>query len=623
VVSHQRIQHGLALTSVTLVLCVLWAASLFAQDPIVSVSERHITPDQTVRLEIRIESDGRVRFGDPRGSDFATVSQSTQTSATFINGVASSHVTRVLELRPTRTGELTIGAVEIRTSSGVRHTDPITIRVDEEARVPTTPRGEEDRPAVATRPPGESSSLPSDPSTPPSLPNAGSSEMFVGPYPQSPGGQPFIQARITTPEPYAGQVVVVDYVLFSPAMALGLDATDMSEPDFVGMWFDDMTQARTAQTRTHRLGTVNVGGELYDTQIIRSYAVVPLNPGEFIIPPLELDIVMRGFYRDQGHRKIGSRPLRLTVREPPPSPDGMTAATNVGRFTMRTTIEPAELRVGDTATLTIDIRGVGLASRIRGPILSDTSRYRVSEPRDSASMGTAHSGWPEAHVRRTFFIVPKEEGVIELPELAFTFFDPFGESYATVTAQTRQITVRGTNPDYVSGASEAETAAGRTWLDGLPSERELPEGRAEVTAFAITPVYLAFAMAPPLAYGLFLFGAFLVRTRAARLSAQEDATNAASIAKRIAALDGEAPSTCAEVATLLRRFIATRLDVAARACTIRELRTACAAKGDPTHLRALVDLIEEAELARYSGAAQTSEIISKAQDLLAALPEDA
>lgn len=597
-----------------LVVAALAVPSLaLAQTIDASVDRDTIGLDEVVNLSIVAPASG-LRIGAPEGEDFALVGQSTFTEIQILNGRRQQSTTTTLSLRPLRSGNLTIGRVTVQTPTGELHTDPIAITVTPRAAAPSTPPAAQDlqptRPSRRT----EGQSLRGGPATLAPPPQPLSDVLYTGPAPRVPEGEPFIMASVTEASPYVGQQVIVDYVLFTPASAFGIEGIELTEPEFARSWFLDVTELRTGGF-SGRLGTRRVGAELYESQVLRSYALVPLEGGELVVPPIGLELAIRGFSRRGGTRTVRSQPLVLDVRTPPTEgrPAGFVPG-NVGVFRVVASADTRTVRVGDSVNVTIAVSGSGLMSRVRLPSMPPLDGARVFPPDDSSNADAGSDLWIRGSARRRFAIVPAREGTLTIPALEFAAFDPWTGEYSVLKTEPIEVRVSGVNPT-VQAPSVDEPPAAREddWLAQLPPLREVsPDAEAGAVWFR-SPAYVCAVCAPPLAWFGVLVAARVRRRRDE--TADERRTRNAARSARGAIEKGDADG----IARALRDYVEDVSGRPARGLTLAALASRVAELSGAEAGERLAEAVRRAEEARFAGAAEVETLRSDALAALAAV----
>jgi hypothetical protein len=129
--------------------------------------------------------------------------------------------------------------------------------------------------------------------------------------------------------------------------------------------------------------------------------------------------------------------MPVEVQPLPPAPAGFTGA--VGRMALTAQVEPARLRMGEAATLTLTLAGEGNLQGLADPELPQVPGLTVLPPERDAEDRVAKT---VVHGSRkwTYAIVPERAGSYRLEVPAIPFFDPAENRYSSATVPPIQIT---------------------------------------------------------------------------------------------------------------------------------------------------------------------------------------
>jgi len=590
------------------------AGPAWAQTIDASTSHDLVEPGEVIELVVRVTDVNRARFDMPTGGTFEVLGRSTST-LTSIDGNARrvEHVA-TYRIRATREGAASTGLVTVRTDRGVLTSPPITVTVERGAAATREAQAE-----APTRPvrgaTGDQVPAPPDlQSVAPRAPTVGSSLMFQPRSATLDPGEPFVVARVSAAEPVVGEQVIVDYMLYEPAMSFGLDMLDYTEPSFTDAWFIDISGERGDPRR--RIRTQRVNNETYNVRLLRSFIVVPREPGELVIPEVVLTYVQRGWGQTGARREQASQPLILDVRPVPDGPAG--ADDNVGRFAFEAEIDRVRARVGDTVTLTLTVTGTAAMHRVDLPDVPAIDGLRAFDPVDDRAGDPGRLGWLQGRTSRRIALVPEREGDFEIPALTFHFFDPFTGEWASMTSEPLALTVSGVSPHAVEADERDYTAAG-AWVDALPEPRPIGARSARRTDARLGPVTIALAALPALLF-FGLLGVSAARSHQARTAPGRERQNAGRTALRaLDALDPTDGASASEVGRIVREWLDRVGESPTRGLRIDALRTHATALVGEDAARQVADVVERAEMARYSGEADDpTALVDAARDAIRA-----
>jgi len=248
----------------------------------------------------------------------------------------------------------------------------------------------------------------------------------------------FLRAEIRPLQPVVGQQMVYTVYLYTLS---DVAAVAPSAPqDFQGFWVRDIPQPTKLPT-----DMVEVEGKRYGRVVLVQKALFPLRPGHHEIQPAEMDLVVRTIERSFFGPPI-SRPEQLHLRTPampievqplPPAPPGFTGA--VGRMALAATVEPAELRMGEAATLTLTLSGEGNLQGLPEPPMPEIAGLEVLPPQQDGEdriSGTVVRGsrtW-------TYSVVPKKTGTYRLELPGIPYFDPAAKKYELAKVEPVRVT---------------------------------------------------------------------------------------------------------------------------------------------------------------------------------------
>lgn len=245
----------------------------------------------------------------------------------------------------------------------------------------------------------------------------------------------FLRAVAAPERPYVGQRVVYTVYLYTRLPVRAMEPESL--PTFRGLWARDVDLQDAVAER------VEWGGELYTRKPILRKELFPLAAATRVVEPVRLRIVVERVERDrlffapvrvpvQVVRE--SNPVALRVRPLPQPPAGEPGrrslpagfAGAVGELTLEASLDPAEVAVGEGATLTVSAAGEGHLEAVEAPAFVppegvDAIGPQPAAPRDDEG-GASRRYW-------TYLLVPRRPGVWRLPALELPYFDPHSGEY--------------------------------------------------------------------------------------------------------------------------------------------------------------------------------------------------
>lgn len=235
------------------------------------------------------------------------------------------------------------------------------------------------------------------------------------------------------------------------------------------------------------------GGQQWSVVTWR-YSVTATKPGMLAIGPVELDVTLLlntlprrpgsliddlfGPQRRGERVTLKSRTHAIRAVAPPAVGRPVGFAGAVGRFRAAATVSPAEVTVGDPATVRVTVQGEGGIERLELPDWAESAGFRVY-PGTNGFTPTDALGLAGTKVFE-YVVVPERPGQLSLPLPPLIAFDPAARRYDPVPMTDPVLMVRpstrstGTNP-VVAGASGGTSPtsgpAGIRWrpvTDGKP-----------------------------------------------------------------------------------------------------------------------------------------------------------
>ncbi len=410
---------------------LLGAARAFSA-PTVTVEsqldEESVGMDQqlSARVTITAVGGGDIRSFEPPSSPNLRLTGKSQSEQSLVSfgpgGLKTSHTTIFhLSWQPLRAGEVQLSPAQVTVDGQVFKGNALRAKIlgagqgAQPRQQPSSPFGGAfgNPSANGGFPPGF-----------PQMPDMDSQDPFAqmfGGGPPPDGSEVFLAAALDKKEAYLGQQVVYAIRLYTRADVSEFD--DLKLPGFDGFWGEDL------ETPTHpRPQLQTVGGTTYQVFLLKKRALFPDRAGNLTIEPAEVDIgVGFGFFRGRKvHR--ASAPVTLKVLPLPPGAPAGFAAANVGQWRLAATLKPASVPVGEPATLTLIVDGVGNLHGLSLPALPEIPGVRAYDPTVTDSVGIQGDRYG-GHHQVEIVLIPQRTGDFGIPSLTFSWFDPQLGSY--------------------------------------------------------------------------------------------------------------------------------------------------------------------------------------------------
>jgi hypothetical protein len=265
-----------------------------------------------------------------------------------------------------------------------------------------------------------------------------------------------LRVQVNTITPYVGEPVIYT-VRTSINERIDPSVYRLQPPTFNGLGQASTLPPPRTETETRDGITYNV--------TVQDYVLYPLRAGDVDIEPFELEIGATAFTDNQFLR---SNRISLNVQAlPDDAPDSFDNA--VGQYDITETLTPDTIQRGQPTTLRITIEGSGNIEQISAPELALDDTWRIFDDGSTYQQDTVQVG------SKTFqwTIIPDASGVLTLPPVEFSFFNPQTGSYEERFTRALSLTVES-----AVGATEVNntvpTAANTTIAPTVPPTQPPP-----------------------------------------------------------------------------------------------------------------------------------------------------
>lgn len=316
---------------------------------------------------------------------------------------------------------------------------------------------------------------------------------------------------------------------------------------------------------------------------------------------------------------------RVTVQVEPLPADGVpgTFLGAVGRYTLEVTAGPTNVAVGDPIRLRVQISGRGQLEGLTLPGFDGWTDFRVY-PAVSRVETTDALGVEGAKVIE-HDVVPQNAGVTALPAIAFSYFDPLGRAYVTLTNPPVPILVRPVGSRAPTLTSSGASPPPREIVHLKPRPGTLAQLRPPVVQ---RPWFWLLSFTPLAVFA----GAAVWRRRQDSLARNPRERRRREVARKVrsgletlgqAAARGDSREVFALVFRLLQEQLGERLDLPAASITEAVLEErlvpAGAAAGLVAELRALFQACNQARYAPAGSVQDLQDTVRRLERVIDAL----
>jgi len=225
----------------------------------------------------------------------------------------------------------------------------------------------------------------------------------------------FINTFTDKKEAYVGEQITFTFELYN---RLSLSTNEYEPPSTTGFWTVDLPQIPASRKIT--------GNREYIYNVIKT-ALLPTTSGELTIGPSTfIYTVQRGFFTT-------GESLPVTGK-----PDNFDGA--VGNFAISSSVDNANVRVGDVVTVQVSLTGTGNIDLISSLTEPDLSAFKMYDPKVTEKI--SNSGFVVGGVKTwEYVIIPKKQGITAVEPFSLTFFNPEDNNYHTVFTQPLELNV--------------------------------------------------------------------------------------------------------------------------------------------------------------------------------------
>ncbi len=381
---------GLRKLLLMVMVLIIEAGSAYGLSLTARVDKTEATLADQIFLTLAVE--GSQRSAKPQLPDlpaFEVIPRGSTTRMQIINGQVSSGVDYTYILIPQKTGTFEIGPATVRDGGNAIASNVITL---------TVAGGESPQPGSARQ-----------------------QDLFV-------------TAGVSTTTPYVNEQVIYTFKLFR---SIRIANASLDSPSFQGFRVESLGKEKEYET------TIN--GKTFIVTEVRQ-ALFPTREGTLEIEPamLSCEAVVqsrrRGFFNDPFFddsmfgfsrtepKMLSTNPITLEVKQIPLEGKTSLFSGLVGQFSISTAISKTQLEVGDTATLTLTIKGSGNIRDAAAPEMPAVPYFKIYDDKPVLSIQEGADRFGGAFTLKKA-LVPLKEGSLRVPELAFTYFDPARGSY--------------------------------------------------------------------------------------------------------------------------------------------------------------------------------------------------
>ena len=341
----------------------------------------------------------RVVAGPSRGSEFS-----------FVNGVTSSAVSFSYVVRAEAVGPASVGPVSVAVGAARLAAGPLKVEIAP-GSLAQPRRG------------GRVSPFPADPF----------GDLYGRRLPAQ-EAKVVLRHLVAPPSAVVGEPVTATVVLDTTS------AVDefgwVAAPSYPGWWTQRVDPPEQVTPEP-----VEVDGVRYNRFTVSRHALIPLRPGELVIPEVRARVGARGRgFLDPGQVvEAATHEVRVAVVERPPAPAGYGGA--VGELRYSASVEPEEIVLGESAVVTVQLEGNGNLPLVETPAEWPTCEGCELFPPENVDRVVVDDRGIHGSRSWRVTMVPRQAGRLQLGPVEMATFDPAGGRYRRQTVGPIELTV--------------------------------------------------------------------------------------------------------------------------------------------------------------------------------------
>ena len=362
---------------------------------------------------------------------------------TLTNGALEQSITFRWTYRPLREGPARLLSTRISVDGQTWETDPLDIVVVNQAQRPQP----QQPPQASNWPFGNAPSWPQDPGANAAPATLEPNDLFIRVAPSK------TSAR-------QNEQIVVEYLLYFR------DGVQLRHSRLSGSWDAEGFWREEFDIDTQPVPeSVVENGLLYRTVPLKRVAIFPTRPGTLTVDALEVEsevhrafgartspfdrlFSLRGQFQPVA---IASEPLSLQIAPlPADAPPAFSGA--VGDWNMTASASKTDVEVGEPLHIEVMIEGTGNVATLSAPAFTPPGAFEGYDPNIETAINRSGR---RIRGRKTFeyVVIPRANGLFEMPPIPFAWYDPDAERYVTQEAALPAIRVTGSAEALAAGAT--------------------------------------------------------------------------------------------------------------------------------------------------------------------------
>lgn len=299
----------------------------------------------------------------------------------------------------------------------------------------------------------------------------------------------FVYLDVDKTEAYEGEQITANWYIYTRANIESLDRVKF--PDLKGFWKEIIEEVPSLQF-TDEI----VNGVHYKKALLASHALFPIKAGTAVIDDFKIKAKVRTSAFGGGSAYDVTKVSKRTPIKVLPLPEeGKTVSFSgaVGQYRVTAKTDGTSFPANQPFSVKIRYEGLGNAKLIDLPSIKWPEGLEVYDTKSDAKFFKEGNSYKEFEV----LVIPRKEGVLKIPSLELTYFDPATKKY--VSQSTDEITLQITpgNGQPVPPASGGSATAAPKQPDpqtaALQPILQLPEAGVSIAPYRLL-IYAAFLL---------------------------------------------------------------------------------------------------------------------------------
>ncbi len=331
----------------------------------------------------------------------------------------------------------------------------------------------------------------------------------------------FMVMELSKNDVMVGETVTATLKLYQRVNLVGFE--NVRFPSFNGCWSQETQAPSNLQFKRE-----SRNGKIYNTAVLRSWNIIPQQPGNISIDPAELvclvnirvsrpstgsifDDFFQNDYQTVRKRVTSAAQTLRVSRLPDGAPDSFGGG--VGRFNMTAALSRDELSVHEASSLEIRVTGSGNIALLSAPKVNFPSDFEVYDVKTSDIPGGKLFEYP---------FIPRSHGEFTISPVEYSYLDISTRKYVTLRSGAINLSVQRGNASPSSSSSEGVLVPGiqRRDVQDVGSDirfisTKTPSFRPAGSFFVGSPAFwLLLALLLVLATGAYFLLSFMAERRA-------------------------------------------------------------------------------------------------------------